>query len=522
MVHLRFLKPATLLVTALAVLSTAGASTTNASNIQARYESAQAVEKIVTALQSKIIPAEIKSSLLDGARAEDKDFAKSVVVNWKSYNDTNAFAEFDELLVLDEEGRESLRMKVLEAPHSFQINGRAWTVPATGSISKSLREHLETATDDSASASSASKKFARYLNRMLPTAFAAKPNAALAPAYLFASGVTNRTLPGPRDEGPRPELNNQPATTTEALIEKSPKQYLVHDGSLLGILKSFISLKVECRAGSAHGSARVNGDRLAFESRPDGSLIFTVDDEAKTKLLVTSETSDQRKWVADQQAALASFLQSKPMNQALAKKIFQGFFTNAPLDDHDRMYRQTAETLRTTMHQLARDGDYGRAVRKHSHELSEFYKSRTRRVISEKMAAAKCVNPDCSTIESGNQRSTIQHWLSKDGQRHIANALKWTPKNSPRSPARITQTQTTGTPVYAIEPIKYLSKSDMAEAEKLVTEAHRASQRSSNNVKNMTLSLRPLGACCAETECRKSLLDTDTMPEPKKSRPVKK
>lgn len=487
-------------------------------NVSARYANARIANQIASALHSRIIPIDVKSVLLDSPRSEDKEAAKSAVINWKRFSDTNAFADFDELIVLDDDGTEILRMRSDEGSDSFTINGKEWTAPESGSIFKSLRTHLAKQADQT---SEASLLMPRFLLATMTAAFAGDGNkdAALTPAYLFANAVAKR-----KRSVASIRTIEQPASTTEALNEKPPDKYLAHEDSLLGYLKALGAVEVQCSAGVASGSVKLWHDRFTFESKSNGTVIFTLDDGAKTKLLVTARRVDNRKWAANHQAALDLILKTKPMSNAAAKSIFRDFFLNAKeINLSDRAYRQTAALLREDMPRLVQNGSYAEIVKKNADVLRQFYNARSRSIVTEEMSVAKCAKPDCSTVESGNERETIQPWLSRDDQQHIVNALKWKPSDSPAGSAKIVRTETAGAPIFTLEQgAKKLSESDMRTAQRLIEDARRAAERSSNAVRSMMLSLRPLGACCLEKQCREELARRNINLTPNGSKAVKK
>ncbi len=451
------------------------------SQTEIRYESAKAVREIASSLQSKTIPADIKAALLDFSRSEDKDYAQKQIVGWRPYLDTEAFAEFDELVIRDADGFEILRMKPNsswnQAVPTFEINGRSWTVPPTGSVLKSLREHL--------AETHASAQNPRLLRMLITEVFAggkegSQVAAPEAPAFVFAAKLMS---------------------VSEVVQHNSPSRHLADENPILETLKSYTPLNwdVACQGGNASGTIKIAHDRMQFDSRSDGTLVLTMSDAAKTRLLVTARKIDQTQFAAD----ALKLLNRKPRTEAMAREIFQTFFRMERLAPNDKAYKDLFEVFNEAMRtKISITRRYANTVDANEKLLRTFYESRKKTFITDEIVAGKCATPQCRPAEVVTVNKTILPWMKSDDQDHILAVDKWIGKNSGRTGATILRTETFDHPLYTLKAKPLTPMNVVAEGERVAREATRAAKRRSTEVRSVMLSLLPLGACCTEAKCR--------------------
>lgn len=426
------------------------------SNPLAQYQNAALVQHLVREMQSPTISNELRAQLLDSSRPEDLAYAKSLIVGWKSLHLNRTSAEFDELVSFDSRGHEVLRIKRLDDPQTFLINGRPWVAPNNGSISQSLRQHLEWSKDESAEQQSPShrrkyKSVAKAILFSASVSRAARESVGLAPAYLVASTHSGGIF-----------------SATGAVRALPPA--VVGKYKLFDDLGPLVGIRVQCRDGGASGHTSVLGNRLQFESRRDGSVVVTLEDAEKTKLLVTPQIVDRRKLANERLANLNAFTSGNvpaKKREAFAKQIFQDFTARtATLGLNDGIYRSTWKEITEASYPILNGGTYADAVVKTAAQLKYFYESRKQVIVTETLSVSKCTDKNCVATEDTRISTSIQPWLppKKPQMLHAASVMNF---QDPRT----------------------------------------EKQKDENLIRGNLLSLRPLGACCNDSACRNHLLE---------------
>lgn len=489
------------------------------SQIEARYAAAKFVHDLVKTLQSPMIPEEIKKTLLDGVRDEDKSYAKSLVVKWKPYTDETVYADFDQLVIRDENGQEVLRVRPpIDPSGEFSINGRNWISPTSGSIEKSLRDFLGSEKSDLAHRGrSRAKIIAMLFWGGSSSAQALKPEILrgqrdpIAPLYLFTTLTSSKA-----------------ASAAGALAEKSPGAYLAKDDTFYS---NFIGIfseppkTVACTTAGAKGTASVNGVGAAFEARPDGSVALQFSDSNKTRLLVSSRVIDDREAARDSLIEIDAYtVKDGSRDPEKAKKIYQRFFQKEKArGDNDEKYSAVATELRIQTERLfhSKNPNYVTALAPALKTLYKYYQSRIKPVITEELTIQQCGNPDCSMVKSGGPQSSISQWLPEIQNSTEKSALAWRASSGKKSPAKIVKFESTTSARYRLQDATKLDETDRKKAETLVALANNKAGQTERGLRNMALALRPLGECCGDSACREKLEKQDIKLEPN-SRATKK
>lgn len=245
------------------------------SEVEARYGEAAVVREFVSILRAKTISNDLKTVLLDKTRPADKSFAQKIAVGWKGYNDKNVHAEFDQLVVRGDDGKEVLRLKSLPSPaNTYLINDRVWVVPAQGSIEKSLRQHLNQTPSTSRAGDSRASSAAIFFGATYAVAANGSVDAVI-PAFLFATA------------------RNTNETAQNALLGNSARRFLGRPENGFGSFwRDALArpVDVRCEKNSAFGLIEIEGEKRPFQSKADGSLVITLRD--KTKILITAPVID--------------------------------------------------------------------------------------------------------------------------------------------------------------------------------------------------------------------------------------
>lgn len=217
------------------------------------YWKAARTSALVEAMKRETPSTEIRNALLNSTRAEDRDFAKSLLIQWKKNSKQNIEAEFDRLILRDKEGTVVLVIQPLEGKSgSFRINGGEWTMPEKGSISQSLKKFL-----------APKQQTSTIFDLVTPLAYAADdliPAAGTSFVYAFAM-----------------EAGNLPSYAQGHLNAYSPRETLLPtEGGLLSKIADRLQGKshVQCAADSASGRMVLDKQPVDFIVKKDGSMVL--------------------------------------------------------------------------------------------------------------------------------------------------------------------------------------------------------------------------------------------------------
>lgn len=470
-----------------------------ASPTTTRYMAAHMTRDLVAAMKSKVIPVELKNTILENARPEDRDFAKSIVVHWKAYSDREVQAEFDQLVIKDEYGVDVLKIRpdVSASPQDvdalgnrFVINGRVWSKPKTGSIEKSIRQFLK----DNVAINEGrnSPLFARFLSPA--AAFAADTTNFAKPVYLYVS--LGGFLSEPKNLPP-----------TAMILKNNPKD-AIYD-SRKG-WDSFLhrDVAVQCTGSVARTKAKVGSTIADVESRPDGSVVLTFNnDKQKAKLLVTSKKFDA-KTVQKAIEKIKSY--NDTSERAVAEKVLADFDDVGCQALSPRQYIQARQTVekaaaeKTLEQEEKMNRERAKAIVEYLQE--SYTESQTSNLLCDDVVVQTCLKSDCSALSAPAKSGNIFAWIPHETPNSIGRAKNWRPEDTKVAGAPITVDPQTDLPVLNGEGI---SGNDMREAKRLVTRAVEDEKSERADIKNAILSLRPLGQCCGEAECREKLAGKD-------------
>ncbi len=230
--------------------STIRASATPDSN---SYWKAARTAALVDALKKETPSTEIKNALLNSTRAEDRDFAKALLIQWKKSSKQTIEAEFDRLILKDLNGTVVLVIQPIEGKSgSFRINGGEWTMPEKGSISQSLKKYL-----------APKQQTSTIFDLVTPLAYASDdliPATGTSFVYAFAM-----------------EAGNLPSFAQGHLNAYSPRETLLPtEGGILTKIVDRIQGKshVQCAADSASGRMVIDKQPVDFIVNKDGSMVL--------------------------------------------------------------------------------------------------------------------------------------------------------------------------------------------------------------------------------------------------------
>ncbi len=101
------------------------------------YFQARQATALATAIKKEVPSQPFKDLLLDTARSDDKEFVRTMLIDWKKNSKRNVKSELNALVVRDALGNELMRIvPVAGSPGTFEINGKLWKAPAKGSVAK--------------------------------------------------------------------------------------------------------------------------------------------------------------------------------------------------------------------------------------------------------------------------------------------------------------------------------------------------------------------------------------------------
>lgn len=494
-----------------------------------------ASQALVEILRQPSPPQDFKDTLLSTSRSEDREHTISVFLQWRDFSRLDFGAEYDQLVIRDRQGSEQLRMKPAHKGGSgldsvFIINGQTWSVPKSGSIWKSLKNAMTAANPSSqkkARSSSAMRLFAPEAHAAAGASedsvlsmTASTPSAAsvLKVAYLFAA-ANGKALAA------RAAIDT---TGTAENLTKRP------GGPWSQGLPFGSPYEVRCEKDRARGRFKIKPAHVyEFETLSDGSVVFSPWDNKKLRIRASSDEDSVMNRLKKLEATLNEFAAqaSSSSNRRetaeeladLTYEICNGPFYKLWLSkfaDQTAWPHACAESSFQFL-QVSLPGQVENAKKtERAVELLRAALNTSRGVefLDTSLAYSLCEPGDVACAKPKDTSTSMRQWLRFEPIGAVDAAIAFRPTGAedatfPIKPAcmgpRPKKTLQYGTcEQFSINPSLNMSKRDRLEAERLRDAAQLATAQDRSEKAAIVHSLRPLFACCQQSECRASLIDT--------------
>lgn len=506
-----------------------------------QFESAALAAEIAKELNQNNFSPALRTALLNSARAEDGLAIKTLLARYKKSTAVEFHGTFDRLEALDKRGRIVYSIEIdPRNPKRFAINGNEWTMPDTGSIIKSLNQSILGQSSEKKSAST---------DLFFATAFASNSppvsiDTVRAATYIFISAYGDRG--GQKAAG--------------YLENRDVQSALLHgDGFPNGRSKldSWLSFwgptEVKCTSEGAKGFALISGTSVEFLAKPDATLIVKSKGHSQP-IAFLPRSINLRKRSADARADLslitpaAAGADSAEVRHTKARNAMSrivdhcrlavvNYVTLAPNSDPDFCGDAMLFADRNSRRALTDRGvrqlgmdvmsirkeEYIREqylndvvpwlIKNRDRALALFNKTENFVAINDQTGAVEaCLNDDCSKTTAEDTNYLRGYRVPPNEiEKSVQTAIAFKPTTSPGSKATIEfkcPTKNHACKSVGLTDEAGLSGKDLERAYELIESANRslAWEENDPSVSRPVSTLRALGPCCEDSNCRAAVI----------------
>lgn len=504
-----------------------------------QYDNAVLASEMAKELNQNSFSSKLKTALIESARPEDIVALKALIARYKKSKTLEVYPVFGRLDIVNRQRQVVFSVAVDPANSKrFAINGREWNVPDSGSILASLDRQVFDIDFKGAHREKTSPKISLFI----PDAFAADSTAgvrdvARATTYTFISAHIERSG----------------ETAARYLAKQDVRSALLHgDGfpngrSKLDAWLSFWGPKnVSCTPEGAKGFALISGTEVEFLAKADATLIVKSKGHTQSIAFIPNAVSLTPQ-AAEAREALAAIVAGNSGSDSEEVRVTKARNAMARIShlcyvvpEVDSEFCEIADLFadRYSRRSLTKRGisslgtepfmkvkesyireQYLKEVvpwllQNRDRALAFFEKSKNFVTIRDQTGTIEaCLNDDCSKTLAGDSGSPGHYRIPPNNiEKSVTAALAFKPTSSPLSKATIEfncPTKNHACKLVALTDESGLSEKDFLRAKELVGAANRSLSwaKGDPSVSQPVSTLRALGPCCEDSDCRAAVIN---------------
>lgn len=473
------------------------ASSLTSSDFHQAFTSARSAESVARAMAQPIIPDSVKAMLLE-SRPEDREFARSLIVHWKSLNRFRVTPGLRTLLVQESNGISVLRIaKISET--EFEINGMRWVLPETGSIVRSLQKTLRDKVVFSPARGSRLDAMIQFIPRAIAADVTSSP-VATAPALLFILNQGGRSNFGYGRITPPVGMRTGDAKT--ALFYEDQGAVAVANGRSTWDWLFNSDAEITCTDSGATGKAQVGGELVDFEARKDGTLVLNLGKRRKTIYVESPKSIEGIPNAESFLRAIDKLRKDKGRNSEKARWL-RGYIETSALRI-SRIHEGFNKAFDAAINLTEKTGEPSTEELNKAFALAESMFHQKDVVLWDAVLVGECQNSKCDPKPT-KMGDGLRPWFRNDEA--VKEALKWRPKSS-KSATRILPGAAPDDDLIVQGKV---AEEDFETVKKLIFEADGrwpdlAAPKEVPYARRALLGMRMFGPCCADKECREKEL----------------